>query len=411
MNELIELKYLDKPVQLPKGWRLVKLGDFYKDLSSGSTPTRKRPDFFHGNIPWITSGELNYNHVTTTYEQITEEAVKQTNLKLHPVGTFFIAITGLEAAGTRGSCAINAVPATTNQSCMAFPKIKEIDTSFLFQFYCCFGDKLAFAYAQGTKQQSFNSTIVKAFPLLLPPIEEQVKIGEVLNSYDLIIQKIEKLIELKKNQRKAISQKLLSGKVRFKEFKKLKWKSVNLAQYLVKHEEKTTENNQYPVLTSSRNGIMLQREYYSGREVASKNNVGYNVVPYGYFTYRHMSDDIIFKFNINTIVEKGIVSTLYPVFNCKNIDKDFLCLKLNEGQEFKNFALEQKQGGSRTYMYFSKLLELNINAPALPEQRKISKTLLSFDEEMQLQKKQLLLFKSQKKGLMMKLLTGEIRIK
>ena len=65
------------------------------------TPYRGKPEFYKGNIPWITSGELNYNTISDTHEKITKEAVIKTNLKILPIGTFLMAITGLEAAGTR----------------------------------------------------------------------------------------------------------------------------------------------------------------------------------------------------------------------------------------------------------------------------------------------------------------------
>ena len=124
-----------------------------------------------------------------------------------------------------------------------------------------------------------------------------------------------------------------------------------------------------------------------------------------------MSDDLIFKFNINDIVDKGIVSTLYPVFTVKNMDSYFLRAKLNEGDEFKRFALAQKQGGSRTYMYFSKLESLQMNIPSLEEQEKISEVLKLADKEIELLEKELEALKLQKKGLMQRLLTGEVRVK
>lgn len=157
------------------------------------------------------------------------------------------------------------------------------------------------------------------------------------------------------------------------------WKKVKLGDYLVEHTEKTTRNNQYPVLTSSREGIFLQTDYYN-RVVASKDNTGYNVVPYGYFTYRHMSDDVIFRFNINNIVEKGIVSTLYPVFTTRNINDYFLQTLLNYGSEFKKFAFFNQQGLSRTYVYFSMLKKLNVTIPDLPEQNRIAAVLAAADE-------------------------------
>lgn len=185
------------------------------------------------------------------------------------------------------------------------------------------------------------------------------------------------------------------------------WDVVVLGDYLIKHEEKSEFTNQYPVLTSSRRGLFLQNEYYT-RNVASEDNTGYNVVPRGYFTYRHMSDDLIFKFNINDRVDKGIVSTLYPVFTTKGLDDYFLKIKLNEGFEFRNFAIKQKQGGTRTYIYFSKLEKLKIILPPLKEQQKIASILSTVDEQINETEQLIVKTKELKKGLMQQLLTKGI---
>lgn len=169
-------------------------------------------------------------------------------------------------------------------------------------------------------------------------------------------------------------------KIRFKGFTD-DWEQRKLEKHIIEYHEVTTENNQYPVLTSSRKGIFLQTDYYSGNQVASADNTGYNIVPYGYFTYRHMSDDEIFHFNINDIVENGIVSTLYPVFTTdEKLDSRYLQYQLNYGSEFARFAVLQKQGGSRTYMYLNKLKKLSLTMPtSIDEQKKISSFLMSLD--------------------------------
>ena len=64
---------------------------------------------------------------------------------------------------------LNAVPATTNQSCMAFRKNEHIDTIFLFQWYKHMGIRLFYKYAQGTKQQSFNAKLVQSLFLISLP--------------------------------------------------------------------------------------------------------------------------------------------------------------------------------------------------------------------------------------------------
>ena len=261
----------------------------------------------------------------------------------------------------------------------------------------------------GATINSINGSDLKEFKIPLPPLHEQKAIAQVLSKADAAIHTTEKLIAQKELRKKWLMQQLLTGKKRLKGFSG-EWKKERLEKYLVKHDEKSTENNQYPVLTSSRRGIFLQSDYYT-RDVASEDNTGYNVVPRGYFTYRHMSDDLIFKFNINDIVDRGIVSTLYPVFTTKDINSYFLLVKLNEGSEFKMHAEEQKQGGSRTYVYFKTLCQLKLNLPTLEEQTAIAQVLQAADKEISLLKAKAEKLREQKKGLMQQLLTGKVRLK
>ena len=193
-------------------------------------------------------------------------------------------------------------------------------------------------------------------------------------------------------------------KIRFKGFTNA-WEQVILGNLLEEYHEVTTKNNQYPVLTSSRKGIFLQKEYFAGNQIASANNTGYNIVPYGYFTYRHMSDDEFFHFNINDIVKKGIVSTLYPVFTTKKgLDSKYLQYQLNEGIEFRKYAIIQKQGGSRTYMYLNKLKKLKVTMPkSEQEQERISQGLSKVDKLITLHQRKCEKLQNIKKSLLEKM--------
>ncbi|MCC6702633.1 MAG: restriction endonuclease subunit S, partial [Fluviicola sp.] len=82
---------------IPEDWIDCLFEDVLDGFSSGMTPYRGNPEFYRGQIPWITSGELKYSQINDTIEKITPDAVKKTNLKILPVGTFLMAITGLEA--------------------------------------------------------------------------------------------------------------------------------------------------------------------------------------------------------------------------------------------------------------------------------------------------------------------------
>ncbi|QZD60967.1 restriction endonuclease subunit S [Bacillus pumilus] len=179
------------------------------------------------------------------------------------------------------------------------------------------------------------------------------------------------------------------------------WEQCKLGDYIIPYNKVTTQNNQYPVFTSSRKGLFFQKDYYDGNQIASEDNTGYNIVPRGYFTYRHMSDDLVFKFNINNLAENGIVSTLYPVFTTtESLDSKYLQYQLNEGEEFKRFAILQKQGGSRTYMYLSKLEIMTLTMPKIDEQIKIGNFFKQLDDTISLHQRTLELLKDMKKSLL-----------
>ena len=90
-------------------WEESSIGEMF-DLYSGNTPSRLNKEHFKGTINWISSGELKEHYIYSSKEQISEEAAK--SLKLLPVGTFVIAIYGLEAEGVRGTGSIIQEPST-----------------------------------------------------------------------------------------------------------------------------------------------------------------------------------------------------------------------------------------------------------------------------------------------------------
>ena len=283
---------------------------------------------------------------------------------------------------------------------------EKVNSHFVvYYFYSHYGKKRISEIKTGNTIEHVLASEIKEVTLNFPTPKEQTKIAEFLSAVDDKISQLSRQLELLNQYKKGVMQKIFSQEIRFKndngeDF--AGWQTVKLGNYLIKYDKKTTENNQYPVLTSSRNGIFFQKDYFAGQDVSSSDTTGYNIVPFGYFTYRHMSDDLIFKFNINNICENGIVSTLYPVFTVdeKYLNSQFLQTILNEGNEFKNFAIMQKQGGSRTYMYFSKLSELMITIPELKEQEKIAEFLTAIDKRIDHTTAQLTHTKQWKKGLL-----------
>lgn len=196
-------------------WRETELGNVMISCSSGATPRRDHPEFFKGTVRWITSGELNYNVITETKETISEEAVRRTSLRLIPPGTFLMAITGMEAEGTRGACAMVGKAATTNQSCMAVFPTSDLCSEYLFHYYVLNGKPLALRFCQGTKQQSYTAGIVKKLPITIPTdIGEQRAIARVLSDMDGDIASSERWRDKVTEVKQGMMQQLLTGRIR-----------------------------------------------------------------------------------------------------------------------------------------------------------------------------------------------------
>ena len=180
------------------------------DLYSGNTPSRLNKEHFKGTVNWISSGELKEHYIYSSKEQISEEAAK--SLKLLPVGTFVIAIYGLEAEGVRETGSIIQEPSTISQACMSFIPKGVIENEFLYSWYKKHGNVIGIRYAQGTKQQNLSYDILEKFMIAYPNTKEQEKLNKFISLLDERIATQNKIIEDLKKLKSAISHILFSSK-------------------------------------------------------------------------------------------------------------------------------------------------------------------------------------------------------
>lgn len=189
------------------------------------------------------------------------------------------------------------------------------------------------------------------------------------------------------------------------------WKYEKIGKYLVPYDEFSNDTETYPLATSSRQGLMLQSEYYSDQRYEETTG-GFHVVPVGYVTYRHMSDDDIFRFNVNKMGQPVLVSPEYPVFTTTGeLDQELLVSYLNGMKEFQAFCSAQKKGSTRTRMYFHRLCEFTIPIPSITEQQKIAEILKACDRVIELKQQLLEEKRRQKQWLMQKLLDPNSGVK
>lgn len=405
---------------IPEDWEFGKFADFLNTFSAGATPFRGISSYFVGNIPWITSGELNFNRITDTIEHISLEGQKKTHLTIYPKGTFLIAITGLEAAGTRGRCAFVETPATTNQSCLAITSSDKMHVNYLFWFYRLWSDYLAFNFSQGPKQQSFTADIAKKLPIYRPPLTEQLRIAEALSDIDTLIAEMEALIEKKRAIMTATMQNLLTARRRLTGYSE-PWKEYQFSSF------GSTFNG---LSGKSANDFGHGDAYY-----VTFVNVIYNTVIDKSILQRVdvrknekqnsvIKGDLLLNTSSETPEEVGMcsfVSELIPdlylnsfcfgfrIFN-DEIDPLFLSFLIRSAIGRK-LMIELAQGSTRYNLPKKKFLNSSILLPnKLSEQRAIATILSDMDAELAELETKRDKYIAIRQGMMQQLLTGKIRL-
>ena len=249
-------------------------------------------------------------------------------------------------------------------------KIKrDYDADFVFQNTLTDNyDSYIRITSQRSGQPGVNAQEYANFALSVPCLAEQKKIGAYFTNLD-------NLITL--HQRECFSFDF-SGESAKTAQKTISWEQRKVGELTVESSEYTTLEAGFPLLTSSRNGLMYQNEY-RGKQTTDSTETMFSIVPLGACTYRHMSDDDVFHLNVNRL-EKGLVSREYPVFYASDDNNlDFIVQQINSSAEFRSFCAEQKKGGTRTRLYYKNLCEFQMLIPNTEEQEKIATFLLTLD--------------------------------
>jgi type I restriction enzyme S subunit len=402
---------------IPEDWHVKEFADVMEGFSSGQTPYRAVAEYYKGEIPWITSGELNYNVITDTIEKITIEGAREANLKMIPKGTFLFAITGLEAAGTRGSCAITGIEATTNQSCMAlYPKRGLLITPYLYHFYVRYGNELAFKYCQGTKQQSYTGGIAKKLPIIIPPtIEEQTAIATALSDIDELIFQTEKLIEKKKAIKQGAMQELLKPKEGWvtkklgEVGKCLRGVSYNPELDLEKHESNITysllrSNNIQQGLLDFRNVQFVNQNKVKAHQVVQESDI--------IICMANGSKQLVGKAGISRNISNNTF-TFGAFMGCFRVNPSinpYFIFALFESKKYRDYIDFLLSGSTINNLNPSSIELMEFAFPSDNEQNGIAKIYSELQENvLNLERKRQKL-KLQKQGMMQTLLTGKIRL-
>ena len=161
-----------------ESWERKRISECCK-LGSGGTPSRKKTNYYTGDIPWIKTGEINWNTVNYSEESITQEAIDNSSAKVYAPGAVLVAMYGMGI--TRGKAAILGIEAATNQAvCVLQPKEYLFNRYLYFFFMCNYWDIRE--QAVGGNQLNLSATIIGKLNIDIPNLEEQYVITELLDS-------------------------------------------------------------------------------------------------------------------------------------------------------------------------------------------------------------------------------------
>lgn len=293
-----------------------------------------------------------------------------------------------------------------------------------FFYYILTSPKIQFLmakYAGNSTIPDLNHGDFYSLDFLIPSLKEQEKIAEILTTWDEAITKQTELLEAKELLKKALMQKLLSGKVRFTGFSD-KWKEVilgDIGKAFNGLSGKTGEDfgigeSKYITYKNIFDNSKIKLNIFDNVQIF--NDEKQNLVQFG---------DIFFTVSSETPEEVGMSSVLldnvsntylnsfcfgYRLHNFNTLDPHYARFY------FRSFQMRDKisrlaQGSTRFNLSKNEIMKLKVYLPSLVEQQKITEVLSLADDEINLLKNELEELKLQKKALMQKLLTGEVRVK
>lgn len=161
-----------------KEWTTCSLSKCCK-IGSGGTPSRKSSKYYAGNIPWIKTGEIEWNEVVDSEEKISQEAIDNSSAKLYNPGAVLVAMYGMGA--TRGRASILGVKAATNQAVCVLQPQEHLNNRYLFYFFMCNYWSMR-EQAVGGNQLNLSATIIGKQNIDIPPVSEQLEIVRILDN-------------------------------------------------------------------------------------------------------------------------------------------------------------------------------------------------------------------------------------
>ncbi|WRA99744.1 restriction endonuclease subunit S [Helicobacter pylori] len=384
-------------LMLPSNWQRVRLGDIGITISGLAGKTKQ--DFINGNAKYITFLNVLNNVIIDT--SILENVKIYPNEKQNSFKKYDLFFnTSSETPKEVGMCAVlldDIDQVFLNSFCFGFRIFdKAVDSLFLsYLINSEIGRKAFENLAQGSTRYNLSKSGFNNVCLILPPLDEQIAIANILSDVDHYLYSLDALILKKEGVKKALSFELLSQRKRLKGFNQA-WQRVRLGDIceIVKGQQinKISLNNtdKYPVING---GIDFLG--YTNKFNVSKNTIA--ISEGGTCGYvRFMTSNFWsggHNYSLQKISNKVNNLCLYHIL--KSYEKDIM--KLGVGSGLKNIQLKA-------------LKDFEILLPPLNEQIAIANILSALDNEITSLKNKKRQFENIKKALNHDLMSAKIRV-
>lgn len=219
-------------------WKKEPLGKICK-TTSGGTPSRKNQSYYqNGTIPWVKSGELENNIITTSEEFITEEGLLNSSAKIFPAGTLLIALYW----ATIGKLAFLGIDAATNQAVCGIFQNENVSLKYLY-YYLLFQRPNLIKQGVGGAQPNISQTILKKLEISYPDsITEQqrivARIEELFSELDKAVGTLKTTKEQLEVYRQAVLVDIFSQEHPLRQLKEI---SVALSGFAFKSKNYTPD--------------------------------------------------------------------------------------------------------------------------------------------------------------------------
>lgn len=193
-------------LSLPETWVKVRLGEIF-EVEVGATPSRQKTEYWNGEIPWVSSGEVHFDTISQTNEFITQEGLKHASTNIQPVGTVMLAMIG--EGKTRGQAALLHVEAAHNQNTAAILVSKTSCEPKYVYYFLMLNYENTRRVGSGNNQKALNKERVRALRFPFTSFEEQSLIVQEIESRLSVCDSIQKTVDTALQQAETLRQSIL----------------------------------------------------------------------------------------------------------------------------------------------------------------------------------------------------------